>query len=351
MMNHRDVTRMSPNLRASASVLYSLLGVPAALAAGWIAYSKLAIDRRRDLPPALPGERFSVPTAAGQINVYADGRADGTPLLLVHSVNAAASAYEVRPLYLYYRASRPVYAIDLPGFGFSHRGDKTYTPRLMTDAIHAAVAEVRARHGEDRVDIVALSLGCEYAARAALEQPQAYRSLGLVSPTGFGGLDARDGHDGSNRGKPIVLSAVSAPLWSRPLFDLLTTAPSIRFFLQKTWGSRAIDEGLLNYARLTTHQPGAEYAVWSFLSGYLFSDDIGRIYDRLKLPVWAVHGRRGDFVDYHRLGRVAQKPNWTVQTFDTGAFPHFERLEDVLKSYDAFRAANLEASARLPALA
>jgi len=316
----------------------TLLAAPLALAAGWIAYSKYAIDHRQALPPALPGDRLLIDTPSGRVNLYADGPQAGAPLLLVHSVNAAASAYEVRPLYLRYRSSRPVYAVELPGFGFSQRDDKIYTPRTMVDALHAVAETIRARHGDAAFNVIAMSLACEYAARAALERPHVYRSLGLISPTGFDGKLSGEGPDQSNKGRPFVHSAVSARLWSRPTFDLLTTIPSIRFFLEKTWGSKHIDEGLLAYDRLTTHQPGAQHAVWSFLSGYLFAADISRVYRRLELPVWVGRGVRGDFVDYRGLGSVAHKPNWTIDVFETGAFPHFERLQAVVDSYDAFSA-------------
>jgi pimeloyl-ACP methyl ester carboxylesterase len=316
------------------------LGASLAVAAGWIAYSTLGVNRHRSLPPALPGEMVSIDTPAGRVNLYADGPGDGLPLLLIHSINAAASAYEVRPLYLHYRTKRRVYAIDLPGFGFSERADRTYTPRMMTDAIHAATAFIRARNGDRALDVIALSLACEYAARAALEQPEHYRSLGLISPTGFDRVLSGYGPDQSTRGNSLVLAAVSVPLWSRAAYDLLVSLPSIRFFLRKTWGSPNIDEGLFEYDRLTTHQPGAEHVVWSFLAGFLFADDVSRLYQELKLPVWAVHGSRGDFVNYRWLTDVAGKPNWTIDAFETGAFPHFERLNAVAKSYDAFLATN-----------
>jgi pimeloyl-ACP methyl ester carboxylesterase len=307
-----------------------------AAAAGWIAYSALIVNHRRELPPALPGKMFAIDTPAGNVNMYADGPDDGVPLLLVHSINAAASAYEVRPLYLHYRSVRRVYALDLPGFGFSERENRTYTPRLMADAIHAAVAAIRARHGNQKVDVIALSLSCEYAARAALERPGEYRSLGFVSPTGFDSALSGNGPDQSTRGSELVLSAVSVPLWSQAAYDLLVSRPSMRQFLRKTWGSREIDEGLFAYDQLTAHQPGAQYVVWSFLAGFLFADDISRLYQQLTLPVWAVHGTRGDFVDFRRERDVANKPNWTFDVFDTGAFPHFERLAAVARSYDAF---------------
>lgn len=317
-----------------------LISAPFVLAAGWIAYSKVAINHQQDLPPALPGEMFSVASPAGPVNIYADGPSRGAPLLLIHSVNAAGSAYEVRPLYLHYRSSRPVYALDLPGFGFSQRDDRIYTPRVMADAIHAATAAIRARHGEAPIDVMALSLSCEYVARVALEQPHAYNTIAFISPTGFDSTSRGRGPDQSHRGNRLALASVSVAPWSRPLFDLLTTTPSIRFFLQKTWGSKHIDERLLAYDRLTTHQPGAEHAVWSFLAGYLFPDDVRGLYQRLAAPVWLIHGVRGDFVDYRDLASVARKPNWTIHALDTGALPHFERLKELTALYDDFVAAN-----------
>src|SRR5512146_2577243 len=97
------------------------------------------------LPAAVSGERFEFSTPAGRLSAYTTGQ--GPPLLLIHSVNAAASAAEVRPLHERYRASRSVYSLDLPGYGFSERSDRAYTPRLMTDAVLATVEQIRLRCG------------------------------------------------------------------------------------------------------------------------------------------------------------------------------------------------------------
>jgi pimeloyl-ACP methyl ester carboxylesterase len=324
---------------ARSSVFATLIAAPFVAAAGWIAYSALAVDHNRALPPAVPGERIEIEAPGGRVNLYAGGTKDGAPLLLIHSVNAAGSSYEMRPLYLHYAATRPVYALDLPGFGFSERTKRTYTPRVMTDAILAASAQIRARHPGQKIDLLALSLAGEYAARAALERPDEFRSLRLLSPVGFDKRLAGDGPDQSTMGKPGVLAGVSQPLWSRAVYDLLVTPPSMRYFLQKTFGSKEIDEALFDYDQLTTHRPGAEHVVWSFLAGFLFAGDATRLYQSLTLPVWVGHGVRGDFVDYSRIGEVAGKPNWKVDVFETGAMPHFERLDEVVRAYDGFQAA------------
>ena len=75
-----------------------------------------------------------------------------------------------------------------------------------------------------------------------------------------------------------------------------------------------------------------------FVSGYLFSENILRIYHSLTLPVWMCHGVRGDFVDYSAKSSVENRANWSVNVFQTGAMPHFEAEAAFIASYDAFLA-------------
>jgi len=293
-----------------------------------------------DLAPAVPGERRDLHGRAGRLSYYVQGPTSAptaaAPLLLVHSVNAAASAYEVKPLYEFYRDRRMVYALELPGFGCSERTDREYTPRLMTDAIHAMVTEIRRRHPNAAIDALALSLSSEFLARAALETGDAFRTLALVSPTGFDRTAANVGPPGSNRGSPLIHRLVTVPLWRRSLFNLLVSGPSIRFFLRKSWGSRQMDEGPAHYDELTAHQDGAWHAPYWFVAGFLFSRDISRVYQSLPMPVFMAHGVRGDFTDYRLKYAVEAKSNWTVQVFQTGALPHFEVLDTFTRHYDDF---------------
>jgi pimeloyl-ACP methyl ester carboxylesterase len=296
------------------------------------------------LPPALGGDAFELADGTvGRVHVYAGlppgAAAPARPLLLVHSINAAGSAREVRPLFERYRAARPVYALDLPGFGLSERSDRIYTPRLMTDAVLAVAAEVQRRHGETPIDVLAVSLGSEFAARAASEQPQRFRSVALVSPTGLNGTARREGAPGSSRAVPGLYRALAQPLWSAALFRGLTRPGVIRFFLEKTWGSKQIDEDLWQYDVAITRAPEAKHAPLYFLSGALFSADIHRVYDSLAMPVWLVHGRRGDFVDYRGKRFYEGRPNWRFDVLDAGALPYFEQPEAFCARYDAFLAA------------
>lgn len=294
------------------------------------------------LPPPVDGQAITLDDGrAGRLVLFGSGPAaagDASPLLLIHSVNAAGSAYEVRPLFEHARTRRPVYALDLPGFGLSERSDRVYTPCLMTDAVLAATAEIRRRHGDVPIDALALSLSAEFLARAASEQPDAYARLALVSPTGFSGTKQRHGEPGSTRGMLWLYRTLSWSVWDDGIYGLLTRPGTIRYFLERTWGGKAIDEGLWAYDVLTTQQPGAKFAPLHFVSANLFAADVNTLYDRLTMPVWMSHGVRGDFVDYRGKAWYAGRPNWSFTEFPTGALPHFEVPDAFNAALDRFLA-------------
>lgn len=291
-------------------------------------------DEPKGLPPAVPGEWRRIDGRAGRLGFYVAGK--GPPLLLIHSINAAGSAYEVRPIFERATARRRVFAVDLPGFGTSDRSDRNYDVALYVAAVHDMV-DVIGRESGEPLDALAISLSSEFLARAAVEAPGRFRKLAFVTPTGFGkAYHLLRKPAGSTREIPGLYRFVRFPLWSQGLYDLLVSRRSIRYFLKRTFGSDEIDEGLLEYDYLTTHQPGAKNAPLAFVSGRLFSADIREVYDRLELPIWVPHATRGDFRDFSDAGWAQAKPNWTFEPFPTGALPHFEQPEAFMASFERF---------------
>jgi len=289
------------------------------------------------LPLALDGAVSELPSASGRLAIYSTGT--GAPLLLIHSINAVASAAEVRPLFEHFHSSRSVYALDLPGYGLSERKDQAYTVQVMTQAIVTAAKWIQAQHGGAPLDAVAVSLSSEFLARAAVEHPALFKSLTLVSPTGFQGGQALREAPGSTRYKAGLDKFLRGPGWGSFLFRQLTRPAVIRYFLERTWGSTRIDEPLWAYNCLTARQPNAECAPLAFLSGILFSTDIHNIYGQLTLPMLVVHGTRGDFTNYRNLNIVSSQPNWQVQVLQTGAMPYFEVPQAYFELQDTFFAA------------
>ena len=319
-------------LRSTTSTLITVVG-------GWLLYSRYAIDHNQPLPPAIDAERERLEgDKTGFLNIYVDKRSDQAeklpPLVLIHSINAAGSAYEFGPIFQAYRGKRDVYALDLPGFGFSERADRVYSPELYKDAILALLDRI----GE-AADVIALSLSGEFAARAALERPQAFRSLALISPSGFTSREGkRASQSASDNGSSDTLYRVfSVPLWAQAFYDLIATPQSIRFFLKQSFEG-AVDPGLENYGYLTSHQPGARFAPLYFVSGKLFSPDIREaVYAKLSLPVLVLYDRDAfvrfdtlpDFIDAHEQWQ-------SVRIAPTKGLPQFEKLAEVTRALDEF---------------
>ena len=296
------------------------------------------------LPAPLAGERLDLQGPAGRVAAFVAGppvaAAGMAPLLLVHSVNAAATAAEVRPVYDHAGTTRPVMAIDLPGYGLSDRSDRRYNVRLMTDAVLQAARALQSRSGGQAVDVLGLSLSSEFVARAAVEAPALFRRLALVSPTGLRGTKVRRAAPGSVVGPGWVLKLLASPAWGGPLFRGLTRPDVIAYFLRRTWGSKAIDLTLWRYDVLTTRVAGAEHAPLHFLAAQLFSADITNVYESVQQPVWMSHGTRGDFTDYRgKVALLQQRPNWRCTVYpDTGALLYFEKPQQFGADLDAFLA-------------
>jgi len=283
------------------------------------------------LPSAVDAPRHSHATADGtRVNYYVEGPEGGRPLLLIHAVNAAPSVYEMKPLFEHYRSSRRVYAIDLPGFGFSDRGDRRYSPELYQQTIVDFVTKVI----KQPVDAVSLSLGSEFTAGAILAAPNQFTSLAMISPTGF---STRRLPDGQGQTAKIVHKIVSVPLWGSGLFKLLTVRPSIRYFMSKSFVGEVPKE-YIEYAHAAAHQPGAHHAPLYFLSGQLFTTAaIETLYPRLNLPVLVIHD--GDpNVSFERLPEVlAKHSNWSEARIGPSmGLPHWERLDETAAALDNF---------------
>ncbi|WP_462322668.1 alpha/beta fold hydrolase [Halochromatium sp.] len=285
--------------------------------------------RQVDLPEALDATRDRFATShLKEISYYVGGPEDGRPLVLLHSVNAAPSAFEMKPLYDHYRATRRVYVPELPGFGFSDRSDRQYSPELYANAIVAFLTNVV----QAPADVVAFSLSSEFAARAALSASERFLSLALLSPTGFSARKLPSGGVGQAMHRFFTL-----PGLGQGLYELLTKRPSIRYFLRRSYVGEP-PEALVDYAYATSHQPGARHAPYYFLAGQLFTRQATEtLYAKLQLPVLVLYDRDAN-VGFELLPEVVSSHrNWkAVRIEPTLGIPQWERTADCAAALDAF---------------
>ncbi len=316
--------------------LGSLISLAGAAAAGWIVYSRKFISHDQQLEKAIDADQKDFEgEGIGRVSYYADTSGEGTPLVLLHSINAASSAFEMKPIFERFRNERPVYALDLPGFGFSERSERLYDPQLYQRAISAFLDEFVGQPA----DVVALSLSSEFAASAALKDAGYIRSLVMISPTGFNlpKTDRITEATTKSGTKSTLHSALAVPLWNRPLFDLISSRPSIQFFLNKSFEG-LVPERLVDYAYHIAHQSGAEFAPTYFLSGKLFTPSVREtVYKNLEVPVLVIYDH-DPYTNFEMLPMMLhENDNWQgVRVSPTKGMPHWEQPEKTFEVMDSF---------------
>lgn len=319
--------------RTALSVGAASAGAYAGLAAArW--WHRRRLPPPTALPPALDWETRTLETRYGRTHCYVRPGA-GRPILLLHSFNAAASTFEMKPIaeHLADTTDRPLYAVDWLGFGRSDRPDIDYTPDLYAHQLYRVLTD-----GLDApADLVALSLGCEYAAWMGLQAAPQVGRLVLVSPTG---LTAPRGPSRTGR---LALALAARTGAFELFFYRLTRRASLREFYERQvfLTPDAVPSALVDYAQATTHAKGAHHAPRRFVDGSLFVDDVAeQIYARLYRPT---------------LLLTPSTPGSTVQSFDLlpvvldrnarslthsplpgGLMPHWEAPEAFGEVVDAF---------------
>lgn len=215
------------------------------------------------------------------VAAYRDG--SGRPVLLIHSINAAASAFEMRAPFAGLRDRFAVHALDLLGYGNSDRPARRYSG----DDYANLIGDYLGTLGEPAA-VVASSLGAAYAVAAADRWPERVSALALVCPVGLGQLARPAGPVGRS-----IYQLFRGPV-GRVLFRLLTTKSGVAYFLkqQAYHDPASITPATLEGFYRTCRRPGAHWAPICFLT-MLLNCDIRAAFARLQMPVLTIWGRQG----------------------------------------------------------
>ena len=159
-------------IRLAAALLFTALLLPAMVQAGpsadWIKV------------PGATAVLVKEPVFGGRIAVYRAGPKDATQaVVLVHGLGKAA-ARDWENLIPALAQRYAVYAVDLPGFGFSDKGNHHYSPDNMARVLDAALAPLVGRP----FVLIGHSMGGAVAIAYAATYPQRVDRLVLVDVAG-----------------------------------------------------------------------------------------------------------------------------------------------------------------------
>jgi pimeloyl-ACP methyl ester carboxylesterase len=272
-------------------------------------FGQLALRRRGELPPAIVAPRDEiVDEQVGRLSYYSNVGAAGVPwhepaLVLIHDTHVGASSHEVRHLFDLLRDQRPVYALDLPGFGHSEC-KAALGPDLYVAAVERML-RVAAQHTGRPVDVLAVALSAEFAAKVAAQRPALVRSLLLLEPTGFASEWERSAFETAARqGKAMRGLTLARRLGlASLLYGTLSSRLSMRYLLRRA--SQPADE--LRYARDAAQRPGAERAALACLEGSLFPrENPQAIYTHVHCPTLILTSASSP----RRYGQLARFVKW-----------------------------------------
>lgn len=322
--------------RTAVTAAATLAGAYAGTAAArW--WHRQSLPPPSGLPPVLDWAATSLETPHGRSHCYVRP-GTGRPIVLLHSLNAVASSHEMVPLaeHLAATTDRPLYAVDWLGFGRSDRPALDYTPQVFGDQLYQVLADLL----DAPADLVALSLGCEYAAWMGLQAAPLVRRLALISPTG---LTTARGPSTAGR----LALALAGPTGLFELFYYrLTRRASLREYYERQvfLDDTAISDALLDAATTTARAKGAPHAPRRFVQGRLYVPDAAtELYGRLYRPTLLLTpSTPGPTVQsFDLLSPVLdQNPRaLTHRTLPGGLMPHWEAPGALLDVLEPFLAA------------
>jgi pimeloyl-ACP methyl ester carboxylesterase len=251
--------------------------------------------------------------------VYYQVQGEGEPLLLLHDLGIASSSYEMKPLVDRLSASYKVYTLDWLGYGLSTRPETEYTAGAYEQLLGDFLTDVV----KGPAVLVAAGAAAAYAVRLANRHPEQVASLALVCPEW---LQAPI----SPRKQALLTAAralLKAPVLGTFIFNLLTSRPALGWYLRNRifFDASLAGEGVLEYAWVTAHQPGARWAPLSNWTGLL---DLNVASDLIALrqPVLVAWGQQARQTPVERIQAFkAVLPGARYRAFDRcGQWPQFE---------------------------
>lgn len=273
------------------------------------------LDTPQQLESELPGEARIYRWKQGHIFYTVLGAADAPPLLLLHTPEVGASAYEMRRimelLAPYYR----VYAPDLLGFGLSDRPRIAYAVETYTTFCRDFLTGIVAQPAT----IVASRVSCNYAVTIAASEPALCERLVLISPVALYGDEQKSA---------LMSGLAQVPVVKPLLYPMLSTRLALHAML--AWQRSSTDDADLDHFYASAHQLGAEHAPMALLAGKLTENVAGQ-FEKARQPTLIIWGAYQLHGSRHITGPQGASKHVQVELFqNAGLAVHAEYPDEVV---------------------
>ncbi len=267
----------------------------------------------------------SAPWAMPTVGAAIADTEDLPPLLFLHNFGGGASAYEWSKVYPAFASNYHILAPDLIGWGESAHPVRDYKIRDYLSTI----AEFIIKTCRQPVTVVASSLTAAFAIRLAIVQPNLFKALFLVCPSGFDDF-------GQGVGRRLPLSVINIPLLDHLIYILgAENEIAVRNFLQSFLFAKSerVSPEMVEAYLTSAQQPNAKFAALAFLRGDLYFD-LSLYIRQLTIPTVIFWGEKAQFNSIKLGRRLANLNVGAIQNFyaiaDAGTLPHLEIPEVVI---------------------
>lgn len=241
------------------------------------------------------------------------------PLLFLHNFGGGASAYEWSKVYPAFAFTHRILAPDLIGWGDSAHPVRDYQ---ISDYL-TTIAQFITATCQEPVTVVASSLTAALTIRLAIQQPELFKNLCLVCPSGFDDF-------GQGAGRRLPLPIINTPLLDNIIYALgAENELAVRNFLETFLFAHPerVTQEIVEAYLTSAQQPNAKFAALAFLRGDLYFD-LSLYIQQLKTPTVFFWGEQAQFTKIN-LGRRLMSLNLTAITefyaiADAGVLPHLE---------------------------
>jgi pimeloyl-ACP methyl ester carboxylesterase len=250
-----------------------------------------------------------------------------TPLIFLHSLGGGSSAYEWSKVYPAFASQYPVIAPDLIGWGQSAHPIRNYSVQdyftVLTELLTAFPSPAIA---------IASSLTAGITLRLAIQRPDLFHTLFLVSPAGYADF-------GADYGRNVAAQVARIPGIDQLIYTLgAANELAVRNFLEQflfAERSRLTPETVEAYLA-SAQQPNAEYAALASLRGDLCFD-LSLYIPQITVPTAMIWGEASRFENgafnpktTQRLAQLSDAVQWNWAIPNTGVLPHLENPATVI---------------------
>ena len=263
-------------------------------------------------------------------NIFYKSIGEGPPILLIHSIHAAASSFEMRKIHAALADQFTVYTLDLLGFGLSDRPALHYDAELYVDLIHDFIRDVI----REPASVLACSLSAAHVIENAARHPELFETLVLVAPTGLEVATERGGTAGR-----LAYWTFRTPIVGSSLFNLLTTRAALGRGLEEEvhFDASQVTQDVVEAHYIACHQENARFAPAAAYAGML-NLNVERSFRSLDKRVLVAWGREARWATVDQSAAFRSlNPNARLRVFDRcGILVHDECAEELACAFKEY---------------